>query len=251
MKITILTLFPEMYDGFINTSIIARAVKQGKVEIECVNIRDFTLDKHNHVDDTPFGGGRGMVMMCQPVLDALAHVRKANSHVILMAPSGKTFNQVCARNYAQKEHIIIICGHYEGLDARIYDEVDELVSIGDYVLTGGELASMVISDAVIRLLDGVIEEESHLDESFENGLLECPHYTKPADYKGKKVPEVLLSGHHENIRKFRLKESLRNTLKIRPDLLENREFTKEEIKFLREFAENGEFFPSNLVKIIK
>lgn len=232
MRITILTLFPEMFEGFKNTSIIARAIKQDQVQLECVNIRDFTLDKHRHVDDTPFGGGRGMVMQCQPVLDALASVRTDNCHVMLMAPSGITFTQTAARNYAKKEHIIIICGHYEGLDARIYDEVDELVSIGDYVLTGGELASMVISDAIIRLLDGVIEEESHLDESFENGLLEYPHYTKPAEYKGKKVPEVLLSGHHENIRKYRLKESLRNTLKLRPDLLENRELTKEEAKIL-------------------
>lgn len=234
MRITILTLFPEMYDGFINTSIIARAIKQEKVTIDLVNIRDFTLDKHNHVDDTPFGGGRGMVMMCQPVLDALASVRTTASKVYLMAAAGETFNQKTARQFASLEHIILICGHYEGLDARIYDCVDGLLSIGDYILTGGELPSMIVSDAIIRLLDGVIVEESHQDESFENGLLEYPHYTKPVDYQGKKVPDVLLSGHHENIRKYRLKESLRNTYKLRPDLLENREFSKEECKLLEE-----------------
>lgn len=232
MKITILTLFPEMFDGFVNTSIIARAITSKKVEIECINIRDFSVDKHHHVDDTPFGGGQGMVMMCQPVLDALASVRQDNSKVLLMAPSGLQFNQQVAREISHENHLIIICGHYEGLDARIYDEVDELVSIGDYVLTGGELASMVISDAIIRLLDGVITEDSHLDESFENGLLEYPQYTKPASYKGKDVPEVLLSGHHENIRKWRLKESIRNTLINRPDLLEHREWTKEERRYL-------------------
>ncbi|MEF9968501.1 MAG: tRNA (guanosine(37)-N1)-methyltransferase TrmD [Longicatena sp.] len=238
MRITICTLFPEMFEGFINTSIIARAIKQDKVVIDLVNIRDFTLDKHNHVDDTPFGGGRGMVMMCQPVLDALASVRTKNSKVYLMAAGGKTFNQTTAREYAKEDHIIFICGHYEGLDARIYDEVDGLLSIGDYILTGGELASMVVSDAIIRLLEGVIMEESHLDESFENGLLEYPHYTKPVDYKGKTVPEVLLSGHHENIRKYRLKESLRNTYQNRPDLLEKRVFSKEELKFLEEIKED-------------
>lgn len=234
MKITILTLFPEMFQGFIGTSIIARAITNKKVDVECIDIRDFSKDKHHHVDDTPFGGGQGMVMMCQPVLDALASVRKENSKVILMAPSGVQFNQKIARKMVEFEHLIIICGHYEGLDARIYDEVDQLVSIGDYVLTGGELASMVISDAIIRLLDGVIVEESHLDESFENGLLEYPHYTKPAVYRDKKVPDALLSGHHENIRKWRLKESIRNTMINRPDLLEERSWTKEELQFLGE-----------------
>lgn len=232
MRITILTLFPEMFDGFVHTSIIARAIKQEKVTVECINIRDFTLDKHNHVDDTPFGGGRGMVMMCQPVLDALASVRTENSKVLLLAAAGETFTQKKAREYASIEHLILICGHYEGLDARIYDYVDGLLSIGDYILTGGELASMIVSDAVIRLLDGVIMEESHQDESFENGLLEYPHYTKPVEYDGKKVPDVLLSGHHENIRLYRLKESLKNTYINRPDLLEDREFSKEEVKLL-------------------
>ncbi|MEG0077177.1 tRNA (guanosine(37)-N1)-methyltransferase TrmD [Anaerorhabdus sp.] len=237
MRISILTLFPEMFDGFINTSIIARAIKQEKVTIECINIRDFTLDKHNHVDDTPFGGGRGMVMMCQPVLDALQSVRTSDSKVYLLAAAGETFNQKKARSFVNVKHLILICGHYEGLDARIYDEVDGLISIGDYILTGGELASMIIADAVIRLLEGVIVEESHLDESFENGLLEYPHYTKPVEYNGKKVPDVLLSGHHENIRKYRLKESLRNTYINRPDLLSNREYTKEEYKLLDEIKD--------------
>lgn len=238
MRITILTLFPEMFDGFLNTSIISRAIAKGHVDITCVNIRDYSADKHHHVDDTPFGGGQGMVMMCQPVLDALKAVRTPKSKVFLMAPAGQVFKQSIARELTLQEDIILLCGHYEGFDARILDEVDGQISIGDYILTGGELAAMVISDAVIRLLQGVITEESHLDESFENGLLEYPQYTKPAEYNGKRVPEVLLSGHHENIRKYRLKESLRNTYENRPDLLIGREFSKEEVQFLEEIKQN-------------
>ncbi len=240
MRITILTLFPEMFSGFLETSIIARAIAKGSVEISCVNIRDFSQDKHHHVDDTPFGGGQGMVLQCQPVLDALQSVKTSKSKVYLMAPAGKVFKQKVARELSQEEDLILICGHYEGFDARILDFVDGQLSIGDYILTGGELAAMVISDAVIRLVQDVITEESHLDESFENGLLEYPQYTKPSDYKGLKVPEVLLSGHHENIRQYRLKESIRNTYENRPDLLENREFTKEELKFLEEIKKKVE-----------
>lgn len=232
MKITILTLFPEMYDSFINTSIIKRAINKNRIEIECINIRDFTKDKHNHVDDTPYGGGAGMLMQIQPVLDCLNSCRNENSYVILTSPIGKIFKQKMAREISKHEHIIIICGHYEGIDARINKYVDEIISIGDYILTGGELASMVISDAIIRITDGVILEQSHEDESFENGLLEYPQYTKPYDYNGDVVPDVLLSGHHENIRKFRLSESLKITKENRPDLLEKREFTKEELDIL-------------------
>ena len=203
-------------------------------EIETVDIRSFTQDKHHRVDDYPFGGGQGMILQCQPVLDALKSIRNEQSHVILLAPVGRVFKQSIAREYVKKEHIILICGHYEGFDERIMDYVDESMSIGDYVLTGGEVASMVITDAIVRLVDGVITQASHEDESFENGLLEYPQYTHPVEYDGKTVPEVLLSGHHENIRKFRLKESLRKTLRYRPDLLENYELNKEEVKFLNE-----------------
>lgn len=223
-----------MFEGFLTTSIIKKARLKNLVEIETVDIRSFTKDKHHRVDDYPFGGGQGMILQCQPVLDALKSVKKENSHVILLSPVGNVFKQSVAREYVKKEHLILVCGHYEGFDERILDYVDESVSIGDYVLTGGEVASMVITDAVVRLVDGVITQASHEDESFENGLLEYPQYTHPVEYDGKSVPDVLLSGHHENIRRFRLKESLRKTLRYRPDLLKNRTFSKEEIQMLDE-----------------
>lgn len=240
MKITVMTLFPEFFDSFQTTSIIKKALEKKRVEFECVDYRNYTLDKHNHVDDTPCGGGVGMLLMVQPIVDCLKAIKTENSHVVLMCPQGKTFKQEIARKYVSTyDHIILICGHYEGYDERIRDYVDEEISIGDFVLTGGEVAALTISDALIRLMDGVITEQSHLDDSFENGLLEYPQYTRPIEYDGKRVPEVLLSGHHENIRKWRLKESLRKTYLKRPDLLENREFTKEEKKFLDEIiAEN-------------
>lgn len=237
MKITILTLFPEMYEGFLNTSIIKRALNKAVVEIETVNIRDYAKNKHKSVDDTPYGGGQGMVMMCQPVVDALEAVKTENSKSFLMAPFGTQLNQKVVRQLAKEEHLILICGHYEGLDQRIENFVDGALSIGDYILTGGELASMVIADSVTRTLDGAIVEASHLDESFENDLLEYPQYTKPDTYRGIKVPDVLLSGHHKNIEAFRLKESLRRTRKFRPDLLENRQLSNEEKKLLQQIIE--------------
>lgn len=237
MKITVLTLFPEFFDSFKTTSIIQRALSENKVEFECVDVRQYTLDKHNHVDDTPCGGGAGMLLMVQPIADALKAVRTENSHVILLTPQGQTMRQSKIREYLHYDHLILICGHYEGFDERIRFLVDEEVSLGDFVLTGGEIAAMALSDAMIRLCSGVIKEESHLDDSFENGLLEYPQYTRPIDYEGMKVPEVLLSGHHENIRKWRLKESLRKTYLKRPDLLENRTFNSEEQQFLNEIVE--------------
>ena len=232
MKITVLTLFPEMFEGFLNTSIIKRAIDKESVEIELVNFRDFTLDKHNHVDDTPCGGGQGMVIACQSVVDALESVKTENSYTIVMSPRGRTYNQKVAHEFSKHEHIIILCGHYEGFDERIMKYVDEEISIGDFILTGGELGAMVVSDSIIRLINGVIRNESHEDESFENGLLEYPQYTRPIDFRGDVVPEVLLSGHHENIRKWRLEKSLELTLEGRPDLLENRSFSEEERKIL-------------------
>ncbi|MBR3840773.1 MAG: tRNA (guanosine(37)-N1)-methyltransferase TrmD [Erysipelotrichales bacterium] len=232
MKITVLTLFPEMFEGFLNTSIIKRAIDKESVEIELVNFRDFTLDKHNHVDDTPCGGGQGMVIACQSVVDALESVKTENSYTIVMSPRGRTYNQKVAHEFSKHEHIIILCGHYEGFDERIMKYVDEEISIGDFILTGGELGAMVVSDSIIRLINGVIRNESHEDESFENGLLEYPQYTRPIDFRGDIVPEVLLSGHHENIRKWRLEKSLELTLERRPDLLENRSFSEEERKIL-------------------
>ncbi|MBQ7890187.1 MAG: tRNA (guanosine(37)-N1)-methyltransferase TrmD [Erysipelotrichaceae bacterium] len=238
MKITILSLFPEMFNGFLTTSIIKKALDKQAVEIEVVNFRDYTLDRHNHVDDTPYGGGQGMVLSCQPIVDALKAVKTKNAKTYLMAPVGETLSQKKVRELAQHDHLILVCGHYEGFDERISNYVDGALSIGDYVLTGGELASMVISDAVIRTLPGVIVEASHLDESFENELLEYPQYTKPVNYEGFEVPEVLLSGHHENIRKWRLKQSLMRTLKYRPDLLEKHQFSKEELKIMEEIKKN-------------
>ena len=237
MKITILTLFPEMYEGFLTTSIISRAQKKGVVDIETINIRDYTLNKHRSVDDTPYGGGQGMVMACQPVVDALQAVKTAGSRSFLMAPFGTVLNQKVVRQLAKEEHLILICGHYEGLDQRIENFVDGDLSIGDYILTGGELASMVITDAVTRTLEGAIVEASQLDESFENDLLEYPQYTKPDNFRGYTVPEVLLSGHHKNIERFRLKESLRRTRRFRPDLLQDRPLSEKESQLLGEIIE--------------
>lgn len=234
MKIDILSLFPEMFEGFLHTSIIKRAIEKGVVEIHVHDFREFAHDRHKSVDDTPYGGGQGMVLMCQPLLDCLKTVVDKDALVILMSPQGQTFSQKMAVDLTNEKHLIIICGHYEGFDERIRDYVDMEISIGDYVLTGGELSSMVITDAVTRLLHGAIREASHEDDSFSDGLLEYPQYTKPAEYDGAKVPEVLLSGHHENIRKWRLKQSLKRTYLRRPDLLRDRAFTKEEAKLMEE-----------------
>ena len=222
MKIDILTLFPNMFDGFLSESIIKRAFENKKVEINVHNFRDYSTDPHNKVDDYGFGGGAGMVLMPQPIFDAVEALRKENSKVILMTPQGIPYKQENAYSLAHEEHLIIICGHYEGFDERIRSIVDLELSIGDYVLTGGEIPSMVIMDSVIRLLSGVIEEESHLNDSFSNNLLDYPVYTKPVDFRGMKVPEVLLSGHHANIAKWRLEQSIKKTQERRPDLLEKR-----------------------------
>lgn len=239
MKITVLTLFPEMYEDFLKTSIIGRAIDRGLAEVEFVQIRDFAHDNYKHVDDRPFGGGRGQVMKCQPVLDALHSVKTDSSYTLMMSPAGHPYSQKKAHELSQKDHLIILCGHYEGLDARINDEVDELVSIGDYVLTGGELASMVIMDSVIRLLKGSITEGSTDEESHENGLLEYPQYTQPAEYEGRKVPDVLLSGNHAKIRAWRVEQSLLLTKKERPDLFEKHEFTDEEKKIMKKLQKEG------------
>lgn len=237
MKITVLTLFPEFFDSFVSTSIIKRALDRELVDFETIDFRTFTLNKHNHVDDTPCGGGQGMLLSCQPIVDCIKAVRTPSSVVVMLSPQGKTFTQKMAHEFADIDHLILLCGHYEGFDERIRDYVDMEVSLGDFVLTGGEAAAMVISDAVIRLLNGVILTESHADDSFEQGLLEYPQYTRPVEYDGKRVPDVLLSGHHANIRKWRLKQSLIRTMEKRPDLLEKREFTKEEMKIMKEIMD--------------
>lgn len=221
MKISILSIFPEMFEGFINTSIIKKAVLQDFVEIEVVDFRPYTLDKHNRVDDSPYGGGAGLVLLYEPVIRALNAIRTEDSYIIMMTPAAPVYKQMKAKELAKKEHIILICGHYEGYDERILSHVDEVISIGDYILTGGELGAMIVSDSIIRLLPGVISEDSILEESFENGLLEYPQYTKPQEIDGLSVPEVLVSGHHENIRQYRHDQSLIKTYTHRPDLLEH------------------------------
>lgn len=218
MKIDILTLFPEMFDGFLNTSIIKRARENGSVNIEVHNFRDYSLDKHNRVDDYPYGGGAGMVLMCEPIFRAIEDIRTDDSIVIMMSPSGKLFKQEVALDLSKKKHLILLCGHYEGFDERIRTIVDMEISIGDYVLTGGEIPAMAITDAVTRLIPGVISEDSLTSESFNDGLLDYPNYTKPAVFRGMKVPEVLLSGHHENIKKYRQEERVKKTNDIRSDL---------------------------------
>lgn len=235
MKISILTLFPEFFDGFLTNSIIKRAIAKGQVEIEIVNIRDYTLDKYGRVDSAPVGGGAGLIMKCQPVLDCLKNVRKENSHVVILTPRGKTYNQQHARYFAKNyEHLVIICGHYEGTDERINKYVDEMISVGDYILTGGEIGAEIISDSVIRLLDNVIAPESIVDESFENGLLEYPQFTEPFDYEGDKIPDILYSGNHTAIDKWRKKQSLKLTKEYRPDLFEQYPLSKQEKKLLDE-----------------
>ena len=220
MRIDILTLFPSMFDGFLNESIIKRAREKGQVEINIINFRDYSLDPHHKVDDTPYGGGAGMVLTPQPIMDAVDDLKTDNSKVILMTPDGKRYNQEMAYDLSNEEHLIIICGHYEGFDDRIRSIVDIELSIGDYVLTGGEIPSMVITDSITRLLDGVIERDSHLNDSFNNNLLDYPTYTKPRVYRGMEVPEVLLSGNHAEIEKYRQEAALKRTKERRPDLLE-------------------------------
>lgn len=219
MRINILTLFPNMFDGFLTESIIKRALDSKKVEINIKNIRDYSKNKHKQVDDTPYGGGRGMVLMCEPIFDAVEDLKKKNTKVIMMTPQGKPYNQKKAIELSKCKDLIIICGHYEGFDERISSIVDEEISIGDYVLTGGEIPSMVVCDSVTRLLPGVIEDESKEKESFSEDLLDYPTYTKPREYRGMKVPDVLLSGDHKKIDEWRKEEQIKKTKEKRPDLI--------------------------------
>jgi len=222
IKFNILTLFPEMFD-VLNESIIGRAIEQGKVKVNTVNIRDFANNKHNRVDDYPYGGGAGMVMQAPPIYDSYKSLNLDKKvPVIYMSPQGKPFSQKIAKDLAKYDELVILCGHYEGIDERVIEEiVTEEISIGDYVLTGGELPAMVVIDTVSRLVDDVITKESIEEESFSNNLLEYPQYTRPEEFNGKKVPEVLLSGHHANIKKWREEEALKRTKLKRPDLLKD------------------------------
>ena len=219
MLIDVLTLFPNMYTNFLTESIIKRAIESKKIDVRIHNIRDYTVYNNNQVDDYPYGGGGGMVLMCDPIFRAIDALKKDDTLVIMMTPSGKIFKEKIAYDLSKQKHIIILCGHYEGFDERIKTIVDLELSIGDYVLTGGELPSMVVMDSIIRLVDGVINDNSLTTESFNDNLLDYPNYTKPVEYRGMKVPDVLLSGHHKNIEEFRYNERVRLTKENRPDLL--------------------------------
>ncbi len=220
MKIDILTLFPEMYSSVFASSIIKRAIDSKLIDINIINFRDYTNDPHNKVDDTPYGGGAGMVLSIEPIYNALEDIRDSDSFVVLLTPSGKVFNQKVAVDLSSKKHLILICGHYEGFDDRIRNFIDLEISIGDYVLTGGEIPSMVVVDAVSRLVDGVISDESLDNESFNDNLLDYPVYTKPREFMGYSVPDVLLSGDHKKIDEYRSEERIKRTKENRPDLLE-------------------------------
>lgn len=219
MVIDVLTLFPNMYDNFLTDSIIKRAIDNGKVKVNIHNIRDYTVYNNNQVDDYPFGGGGGMVLMCDPIFRAIDALKDDDAFVIMMTPGGIVYKEKVAYDLSQKKHLIILCGHYEGFDERIKTIVDMEISIGDFVLTGGEIPSMVVMDSVIRLIPGVINSNSLTSESFNDNLLDYPNYTKPVEYRGMKVPDVLLSGHHENINKYRHEKQIELTKKNRPDLL--------------------------------
>lgn len=219
MEIIVLSLFPKMFDGFLSESIIKRAIDKNIVSIKVINFRDYSVYNNNQVDDTPYGGGAGMVLMCDPIFRCLDEIRDDNSYVVLLSPEGNIYNQEKAREYKNIKKLIIICGHYEGFDERIKEEADEIVSIGNYILTGGEIGAMAIMDSVIRLVPGVINNESLDDESFNDGLLDYPVYTKPEEYRGKKVPSILLSGNHQKIKEYRQNERIRVTKEKRPDLL--------------------------------
>lgn len=238
MKINILTLFPEMFSIF-EHSIIGRARENNIIDMDVLNIRDFTLNKHRKVDDYPYGGGAGMVMAPQPLVDAIRHVKADdNSKIIFLGPRGKTFNQEMANELSKEENLTFVCGHYEGIDERVYKHIDMEISLGDFVLTGGEMAAIPVIDSVLRLIPGVLgKEESFMEESFYNGLLEYPQYTRPEEFEGDRVPDILLSGHHENIRKWRRLQSLQITKERRPDMYKKITLTKEDIKILKKANE--------------
>ena len=223
MKIDILTLFPHMFDGFLTESIIKRAIEKGKVEINVHNFRNYSTDPHGKVDDTPYGGGAGMVLMCQPIFDCVKALRTDESLVIMLTPEGSIYNQQMAKELSLKKHLILICGHYEGFDERIKSICDNFISVGDFILTGGEIPSMLITDSITRLLDGVIDAGSLENESFSGHLLDYPTYTKPQIYEGMEVPSVLINGDHKKIAEYRLAEQIRKTKELRPDLLEERD----------------------------
>ena len=233
MKITILTLFKDMYDGFLNTSIISRVLAKGQHEIKLVDIRDYSHDKHHHVDDTPYGGGAGMLMKVDIVHEAMMANKDEDTYVLLTSPKARPLTQKDLKILSQKKNLMIVCGHYEGIDSRIENYIDEKISIGDYILTGGELASMVVTDGILRLLEESISSDSLVEESYENGLLEYPQYTRPVVYDGMEVPFVLTNGNHKDINRYNLKMAISETMKYRPELLD-RELSELEKELIKE-----------------
>ncbi len=236
MKIDIITIFPEFFDAFLRTSIIKRGIEDGFININTHQLRDYSSLKHNRIDDTPYGGGAGMLMMFPPFYEVIKTLKNDDTHIIMTSPQGKVFDQPKAIELSKKKHLIILCGHYEGIDARVEELIDEEISIGDYVLTGGEMPAMIISDAVSRLVPGVIHEDSSETDSLQNGWLKYPQYTKPETYEGYRVPDILLTGHHQNIEKWRKEQSVRRTLTKRPDLIQKIELTKEEKKIIEKVS---------------
>lgn len=222
MKIDILTLFPEMFEGFINTSIIKRAIEKEIIQVNLINFRDYSPLNNKQVDDTPYGGGAGMILRCEPIFECLDSIDTEDAYIILLSPEGTEYKQDVAKRLKEYKHLIIICGHYEGFDERIKTRVDEVISIGDYILTGGEIPAMAITDSVARLLPGAITKASLDDESFNDSLLDYPTYTKPAEYRGLKVPDVLISGNHKLIDEYRKNMKIEKTKALRPDLMENK-----------------------------
>lgn len=253
MKIDILTIFPEMFEGVMNASILGRAREQGLIEVNCIDIRPFSTLKHKNTDDYPFGGGAGMVMLAQPIMDAMASVcgEEFRGKRIYMGPRGTTLTTAKARELAREDHLVLLCGHYEGVDQRALDMcIDEEISIGDYILTGGELAAMVLTDCVSRFIPGVLGSgESAEEESFSDGLLEYPQYTRPRELNGMAVPDILLSGDHAKIKAWRRKESLKATMRFRPDLMKNVELTPKEHKLVEELWEEIEQEQSEQKKV--
>ena len=234
MKIDILTIFPEIFDSFKNWSIIGRAIENDIFSLDTINIRDYSKNKHKKVDDYPFGGGPGMIMTPEPIYDSIKDKKNENTKIVFLSPQGKKYNQELARDLSKEEHLILLCGHYEGIDNRIIENyIDMEISIGDYVLTGGEIPAMVLVESIVRLLPGVLaQSESFEEESHYNGLLEHSQYTRPRDFSGYEVPEILLSGDHKKIEEWKKENSLENTLIKRPDLLNNINLSKDEIKIL-------------------
>lgn len=244
MRIDILTLFPEMCNAYLSESIIGRARAAGKVQIECTDIREYTKDKHRRVDDTPYGGGMGMIMQVDPIYDcynAICEKTGAQPHLIYLTPQGKTLTQQRVRELAEMDNIALLCGHYEGIDERVIEELQpEEISVGDYVLTGGELPALILADSVSRMLPGVLsDDECFEEESHFNSLLEYPQYTRPYEWRGRTVPDVLLTGHHANVDKWRRQQSLKRTFERRPDMLKKAELTKEDLDFLSQFNDDN------------